>query len=39
MWGIILAMSLAPILVGVITLSIASRFEDKKYPRTIEAAE
>ena len=36
MWGIILAMSLAPLLTGLIVRSVASRYEEKKYPRTTE---
>ena len=36
MWGIVLAMSLAPLLSGLIVRSVASRYEEKKYPRTTE---
>ena|SRR5665647_478028 len=32
MWGIVLAMSLAPLLIGLIVRSIGRRYEDKKYP-------
>ena len=38
MWGIVLAMSLTPLLIGLIVSSVASRYEDKKYPRTTAAA-
>jgi Ca2+-transporting ATPase len=38
MWGIVLAMSLAPLLIGLIVRSIASRYEDEKYSRTTDAA-
>jgi Ca2+-transporting ATPase len=37
MWGIILAMSLVPILVGQFALSIANSLGGKKHPRTIGA--
>jgi Ca2+-transporting ATPase len=37
MWGIVLAMSLAPLLIGLIARSIASRHGDKKYPDTTDS--
>ena len=38
MWAVVLAMSLAPLLVGQIVRSFGSRYEDKKYRRTTDAA-
>jgi Ca2+-transporting ATPase len=38
MWGIILAMSLVPIIIGLIALSVASGFKDKKHPRRTDTA-
>jgi Ca2+-transporting ATPase len=37
MWGIVLAMSLAPLLSGLIVTSFGARFEAKKYRRTADA--
>ena len=38
MWGIVLAMSLAPLLIGLIVRPVASKYADKKYRRTTDAA-
>ena len=38
MWGIVLAMSLAPLLIGLIVRSFGGRYVDKKYRRTTDAA-
>ena len=38
MWGVVLAMSLAPLLIGLMLGSFASRYEDKKYQHTTDSA-